>query len=297
MPPRHPAPHEVDSSVPAPGAPPWIRTPEPMPPFTFPTAWPPGFNPDDRIRLAGAVVVDQADVDHADEEELHTHVTGQISLCLSGLVGIKLEDGIRAIPMNCAAWVPAGVRHTGVIGRNSSSIFFHVRGDVCREFGFPDKPVRLMLNAMTVEMIKHFARYEGECIPKSHAEHIAQVIVEELAIAQRLPIYFAPLPEHPVLKQLAYEIAGGAEEKSNAEWAETVAMSERTLTRLVRAQTGLSFKQWRLHLALMQSIMDLMKGESVESIAYKAGYETSSSFIEVFKRVFGETPGQYRKRL
>ena len=263
----------------------------------FPTLWPEGFNPNDQSRIAGAVIIDKGDTSGLPDSastRFHTHPVGQLTVCLKGLVAVQVEDGIRAIPQQCAAWVPANVPHCGMIGSDSVSVFMMIQESPYVKSQFPRVPTRMMLNTMTFEMIKHFARFEGRFERGSHEEHIAAVIIEELVRARPLPIHFAPLPNHPLLKRLARLITEEEPNESNAYYAEALNMSDRSLLRLVKAQTGMSFKRWRTHLVLMKSLTHLNQGLSVEEVAYQAGYDYPSSFIETFKSVFGDTPGNYR---
>jgi AraC-like DNA-binding protein len=40
----------------------------------------------------------------------------------------------------------------------------------------------------------------------------------------------------------------------------------------------------------------LAQGEPVTSVALESGYQSTSAFISVFKRVLGTTPFRYRKK-
>ena len=82
---------------------------------------------------------------------LHTHPTGSSALSVGGLVGLQLESGYWSIPALCAIWVPPGVLHTGVLGLDGRSVYFHVGPSQLE--GFPDEVVRMMLNPMAVEMV------------------------------------------------------------------------------------------------------------------------------------------------
>ena len=74
-------------------------------------------------------------------------------------------------------------------------------------------------------------------------------------------------------------------------------MSERTLARQVFADTGLTFRNWRLQHVLLVSISQLSRDVSVEEVSMTAGYQNTSAFISAFKQVFGCTPGEYRRML
>jgi AraC-like DNA-binding protein len=68
--------------------------------------------------------------------------------------------------------------------------------------------------------------------------------------------------------------------------------SRRTLERLYREETGLSFGMWRQKVRMLDSIRQLAEGKSVTNAALDSGYVSVSAFIAAFKRTFGCTPGQ-----
>ena len=72
-------------------------------------------------------------------------------------------------------------------------------------------------------------------------------------------------------------------------------MSERTLSRLFKKETGMTYSQWKNRLYLMLSFRALLEGTSVTNIAYDLGYESSSSFIYQFKKTLGVTPKVFLK--
>lgn len=125
---------------------------------SYATKWPAAFNPDDPTVLSIDAVVDEHVDVSADSPQLplHTHPTGQLALSVGGLVGLQLESGYWSIPALCAIWVPPGVPHTGVLGLDGRSVYFHVGPSQLE--GFPDEVVRMMLNPMAVEMVLFAAR-------------------------------------------------------------------------------------------------------------------------------------------
>ena len=56
----------------------------------------------------------------------------------------------------------------------------------------------------------------------------------------------------------------------------------------------MSFPLWRQHLRLVSSLNLLETNLSVQEIAFKVGYNADSSFIFAFKKLFQQTPQQYR---
>jgi AraC-like DNA-binding protein len=71
--------------------------------------------------------------------------------------------------------------------------------------------------------------------------------------------------------------------------------SRRTLERRLRAETGLTLGQWCQQARALIGLQAIAEGEPVLEAAMTAGFESSSGFIQSFKRQFGTTPGRMLK--
>ena len=262
---------------------------------SFPTLWPSGFDPDDQSRSASAVVVDRANM-LLGEEVFHQHHTGQLALAVRGLVGMAFPDGVITVPVHCAVWVPPEELHNGQLGHHSESIYLMVTAEACRRYALPTRRVSMVINPMTFEMVRFLAQTPGGPAEIDEYDCIVSVILSQIAKASEISPIATPLPKHPVLQQLARSFSEQKERKTIVEWASQFAMSERTLSRLVRQETGMSFSRWRTQIVMMACLSDLNSGEPLDKLAYKAGFETTSAFIHAFKSVFQTTPGEFRKR-
>jgi AraC-like DNA-binding protein len=67
----------------------------------------------------------------------------------------------------------------------------------------------------------------------------------------------------------------------------------RTLERIFRGETGMSFGMWRQQARLLHSVSALAEGKPVTEAALDAGYASVSAYIAAFKRTFGCTPGSF----
>lgn len=65
------------------------------------------------------------------------------------------------------------------------------------------------------------------------------------------------------------------------------------MERIFKEETGMSLGQWLRRRKLLQSLEMLADGETIGSVAFELGYSTPSSFIAMFKRELGSTPGEY----
>ncbi len=76
--------------------------------------------------------------------------------------------------------------------------------------------------------------------------------------------------------------------------ADAARTTERTLSRLFRKETGMSYPQWRAQARAVHAMILLAQGESVTDTGSLCGWNTTSAFIDSFRRALGQTPGAYR---
>jgi AraC-like DNA-binding protein len=69
--------------------------------------------------------------------------------------------------------------------------------------------------------------------------------------------------------------------------------SKRTIERIFKAETGMSFSRWRQQLRFIHALRLLAAGHKVTGAALDVGYDSLSAFVSSFRRVFGVTPGRY----
>jgi AraC-like DNA-binding protein len=107
-----------------------------------------------------------------------------------------------------------------------------------------------------------------------------------------------PLPEHPRLRTICESlIADAANADTLEQWAERSGASVRTIARLFRQQTGMSFVQWRERLRLEDALSKLSVGQAPGEVAQALGYADVRTFTVMFRRAFGSTPQQFRQSL
>jgi AraC-like DNA-binding protein len=104
-----------------------------------------------------------------------------------------------------------------------------------------------------------------------------------------------PSPTDPRLRDVAAILAGNpADGRTPAELGRTAGASERTLSRLFRRDTGMTFPQWRAQLRLQHATLLLAAGSTVTRAATVSGYSNTSAFIAAFRDAFGVTLAAYR---
>jgi AraC-like DNA-binding protein len=76
-------------------------------------------------------------------------------------------------------------------------------------------------------------------------------------------------------------------------WAREAGMSGRTLERLISRETGMRFGRWRRQLSVMLAVEWLAGGASIQQAAADLGYESVPSFVTMFRKALGTSPGRY----
>jgi AraC-like DNA-binding protein len=142
-------------------------------------------------------------------------------------------------------------------------------------------------------LVQRTVSWRDQEILEPHQERIIAVLLDEIKIAPLEPLHL-PLPVDPRLLRITDAILQQPEDNRTLnEWAVWAALSPRTLRRLILAETGLTFAQWRQQARLTLALEMLAKGDSVGMVADALGYGTPSSFIAMFRRAFGDSPSHY----
>lgn len=94
-----------------------------------------------------------------------------------------------------------------------------------------------------------------------------------------------------------YLVTHPKETLNTKQLCEMAQMSESTLRRLFKTQTGKAPVDFIKELRMMNAARRLLKGEErISDIAYSVGYDTPNYFTRCFKETFGISPQEYRKR-
>ncbi|MDH3062862.1 helix-turn-helix transcriptional regulator [Achromobacter insolitus] len=231
---------------------------------------------------------------HADENDQesppHRHAMGQLVLSMQGGVTCSVPQGLWMVPPQCGVWIPGGVPHSNRVTQNGRVCFLFVPPDAP---GLPRQCCTLAITPLVRELVAHLADLAPEETATAANRKLAEVLVEQLA---RMPAeqLHLPISDHPRLREIADALnANPADRSTVAQWGKRVAMSERTLARLVQQELGMSFGRWRQQMHIIQALQRLSAGVSVQRTADDLGYESVSAFITMFRKALGKTPARY----
>ena len=77
--------------------------------------------------------------------------------------------------------------------------------------------------------------------------------------------------------------------------AEMLHLSERQLSRVIKKQYGVGYREKNKELRMRSAARRLLRGESVTTVAWAVGYRSESAFYAAFKAYFGLSPAAYRE--
>jgi AraC-like DNA-binding protein len=229
---------------------------------------------------------------HRERIDWHDHAVHQLVYPLRGVLQVHTGRGVWVVPPNRAVWVPAEVPHAHQANGPTEmrSLIFDpatlTKGTVALT-----EPTVLVVGPLLREVIRTLS--EEPDLGAEHRHHLEQVALHQLRRAEVLPLML-PTPSDPRLVALCELLAADpADQRSLHELGRQVGAAQRTLSRLFRAETGVTFPQWRAQLRLHHALSLLAAGHPVTRVAMDCGFRTPSAFIEAFRNHFGTTPGRY----
>ncbi|WP_420994045.1 AraC family transcriptional regulator [Cupriavidus sp. 30B13] len=240
-------------------------------------------------RQPRAVMARGSTYKNGQREIWHSHEQAQLVYAMEGAVRVLTPTGSWMLPPMRAIWLPPGVDHElhAVGAVNAFSVYLEPDAapwlwPACRVV-----LVTPLMHELTAALAQQPLEYE----PDSLGAHIAPLLLAVLRDAECTMQGGLPLPGDRRLRAICSELlAAPANDDTLDEWSERVGASARTLARLFRQETGLTFGQWRQQLRLVEAMSRLALGGSVAGVADELGYGSSSSFIAMFRRALGETP-------
>jgi AraC-like DNA-binding protein len=220
---------------------------------------------------------------------MHQHRRGQLLMTWDGVVGCELKDSVWPVAPDCAFWIPGSCLHRSFVSTQGKFclVFLDEQSKV-----LPDICCFLRLTPLVREMVWHMASVGPHYGRTSSDGKIATALLGQLACME-VEHFSVSIPNNPRLRRIAECLfKDPASRRTVGEWADIVAISEKTLGRLVHRETGMSFVHWRQQLQLVVAIQMLKRGATVPQVANALGYESTNAFGTMFKNKIGKAPGK-----
>lgn len=221
----------------------------------------------------------------------HRHRKGQIILVQRGALSCEVEGGLWIVPPRSAVWIPGGALHaikmTGALeGYNA-----FVDPDVGARL--PETCCAVSVTPLLRELLMRAARLPVLYEEGGANSRLVAVFLDELAAAQVEDLHL-PMPSDARLRRIVEQMMAAPSDRGTLDvWAKRAGLSERTLARLISRETGMSFGRWRQQLCVVLAVERLAGGASIQQVAADLGYESAPSFVTMFRKALGASPGRY----
>jgi AraC-like DNA-binding protein len=206
-------------------------------------------------------------------------------------MSVHTAQGTWVVPPHRAVWVPAGVTHQ--IEMSGSVLFQTLYLDPSLSSQLPRDCCSVNVSPLLRELILLAVSLGmlDRAIPTQ--ARLIGVLLDQLEVLPTIPLQL-PLPrDRRALRVAAWLRENPESAESLKRLAKRGGGSVRTIERLFRTETGMTFGKWRQQLRLLRALTLLASGTPVTTAALDVGYDSTSAFIAMFKRALGTTPNRY----
>ena len=222
----------------------------------------------------------------------HAHPRAQLLYAVTGVMRITTPETAFLIPPSTALFMPASVLHIVRMDGPVAMRTLFLRQDAAAHG--PAHPAVIVVSPLLREVILAACAEPLRWNPHGRGRHLTALALDEIARAASLPLAL-PMPRDARLQQVAaILLARPADPRGLESFAAVAGASSRTLARLFRAETGVSFRQWRQQVRMTEALGALSTGVGPAQAASLAGYASQPAFGAAFRAAFGMTPGQAR---
>ncbi|WP_035059119.1 AraC family transcriptional regulator [Andreprevotia chitinilytica] len=235
-------------------------------------------------------------IDHFDAHSrfaMHAHPWGLLNYSAVGVIEMEIAGQQYMSPPQYAIWIPPAVPHSAYIRQPVSYHSAYIDAALCGDL--PQQPRAVMLSPILKAILADFAERQVHTPATDADKRLAEVLLDQLRALHYTSSYL-PGSDDPALSALlaALEKEPGCN-RTLADWAVELHVTERTLARRCLRDLGMSFGEWRQRQRYLASLPMLEQGLPVQTVALELGYSTSSAFIAMFQRQSGTTPDQFRR--
>jgi AraC-like DNA-binding protein len=219
---------------------------------------------------------------------LHRHPRAQLLFATAGVMRVSTEAALFTVPPGTGLWVPADTQH-GV--RMDGEV--HMRALFLRADAAASGPVVTTVIAVSPLLRELILTVCGEPVvwdARGPMRLVAALVLHEIGRAGTRPLSLPACRDPRLVRVTEALIADPADQRDLDGFAGVAGASVRTLARLFRAETGMSFHQWRRQLRMTEALSALAQGAPAGRVAAEVGYASVPAFGAAFRETFGITP-------
>ncbi|KDM93161.1 AraC family transcriptional regulator [Photobacterium galatheae] len=245
----------------------------------------------DADKFTASVIGIAADVGQHDSG-VHQHRKGQILYAPQGCMTFALEHAICILPPTKAVWIPPQTAHRAVMTNVVAYRSLYFDGTV---YDGPEEITMIEVNDLLKALMNRMAFWPWDK-PEAEMVKTTALFWEEFYLAKRHD-YQLPVPVDARLNLFRTQIMQDTFlAPSASSLAESVGLSPKTVTRIFKADTGMSYQDWRQQWRLLKAIELLSSGMLVADVSVWLEFSSDSAFIAFFKQQTGKTPLRFMER-
>jgi AraC-like DNA-binding protein len=209
----------------------------------------------------------------------------------AGLITLETDAGVCVVPPRSAAWIEGGMPHRVSCSGAASGYIVFVAAGAARPMAGP-------CHALAVSPFLSALLERVQALPQRYRlddgdGRLMQVLIDEIQAAQPEGLHL-PMPRDRRLRRMASALCAEPQLQARlADWAQRIGMSERSMTRLFLAETGLTVNQWRRQLHVLTALQQLSEGQRIQTVADALGYESAPAFVTMFRKAVGSSPRRF----
>ncbi len=224
----------------------------------------------------------------------HRHSRGQLLFAAIGKMKATVNGKCWCLSPGNAIWIPSGAIHDIYAGEAIEYRSVYIDPVAAQSIALSSGVVGI--RPLIRELVNESISFGNGYSLNSPEARLNDILLEQLKMManEACPVM---LPANPKLSKLCEMILGDPSDKiSLQEWGKQCGASERNLARLFKKQTGISFTQWRHRVQVSHAIERIKAGDSVTTVSTNLGYNSSSAFTNMFKRISGFPPRKYMNK-
>lgn len=242
-------------------------------------------------RQSRPIIASAYEYRNGDRQLWHAHEQAQLVYTTRGVLRVHTPNGVWPVAPMRGLWLPPRIGHE-----------LHAIGSV-EMFSLylePDVPASLWQECVLIEVAPLMDELVRSMVKdklekrSDRYDLVVPLLLREIGNAREIRESGLPLPADRRLRQICKMLMAAPDNTDTLDFlGSKVGASARTLARLFRTETGLTFGQWRQQLRIVEAVSRLALGSPVSAIATELGYRNSSAFIAMFRKAMGETPQRY----
>lgn len=232
-------------------------------------------------------------VDSGTRFDSHFHDEDQLAWMATGSMELTVRGECWRLRDEHFAWIPAGVLHEMAFPEAGELISVYAHTGLRPAGDEWERPRTVAADDLATALMLHLT----DSAPGLARRRRCQALLADVLEGAQARHDVVALPRDPRAREVAVRLLDDpADPRELGAWAAEAGVSSKTIARAFVADTGRSFRQWRIQARLHAAAGLLAQGHAVHEVSARVGYSTPSGFIAAFSERFGTTPARFAQR-